>query len=317
MSARQPAIECRGLAKSYGEVRALSGLDLQVPAGSIFGLLGPNGAGKTTLLRLLTGLRRATAGTALIEGQPVGPQTTSRVGYLDQDPRFYPWMTGLELLRLSGLLFGMRGTVLAAGVDRAVEVAGIATYIRRRIAGYSGGMRQRLGIAQAIVHDPAVLLLDEPVSSLDPAGRRDVLEVLTRLRGRSTVVVSTHILGDVERVCDRVAILDHGALVVESEKEALLERYATPVYEVDIGATDDAAHAHVAALIRTRSWAKSVTRTGSLLRVAMSPADGSGVELLALLADARCPVERFERSRPSLEDVFLKLLERPAPGSGP
>ena len=311
MTARPAAIECRALAKSYGEVSALRGLDLSVPEGSIFGLLGPNGAGKTTLLRLLTGLRRATTGSALIEGQPVGPKTARRIGYLDQDPRFYPWMTGLELLRLSGSLFGLRGTPLAAGVDRAVEVAGLAEFVRRRIAGYSGGMRQRLGIAQAIVHDPRVLLLDEPMSSLDPAGRHDLLEVLARLRGTATVVVSTHILGDVERVCDRVAILDHGALIVESEKEALLERYATPVYEVDLGAAGDAAADRVTALIRNRPWATSVTRTGSYLRIAMSTAEGASVDLLALLAEARCPVERFQHSRPSLEDVFLRLLASP------
>jgi ABC-2 type transport system ATP-binding protein len=316
VTAPPPAIECRALAKSYGEVRALRGLDLSVPAGSIFGLLGPNGAGKTTLLRLLTGLRRATAGTARIEGEPVGPETARSIGYLDQDPRFYPWMTGLELLRLSGSLCGLRGSALRAGVDHAIDIAGLAEFVRRRIAGYSGGMRQRLGIAQSIVHDPRILLLDEPVSSLDPEGRHDVLEVLARLRGTSTVVVSTHILGDVERVCDRVAILDHGALIVESEKEALLERYATPVYEVEFAGADAAAADRVTELIRARPWATSVTRAGSLLRIATSGTDGAGVELFALLANAQYPVERFERSRPSLEDVFLRLLARPGSASG-
>lgn len=238
-----------------------------------------------------------------------------RIGYLDQEPRFYPWMTGLELLRLAGSLFGLRAAALTAGVDRAIEVAGLAEFVRRRIAGYSGGMRQRLGIGQAIVHEPRVLLLDEPVSSLDPAGRHSVLEVLARLRGTSTVVVSTHILGDVERVCDRIAILDHGALIVESEKEALLERYATPVYEVELRTGDDEAAERVAALIRTRPWATSVTRTGSQLRIATSATDGESVDLLALIAGTRYPVERFERSRPSLEDVFLQLLG--SPGSRP
>lgn len=316
MTGRSPAIECRALAKSYGEVRALRGLDLSVPAGSIFGLLGPNGAGKTTLLRLLTGLRRATSGTAFIEGEPVGAATTRHIGYLDQDPRFYPWMTGLELLRLSGSLYGLRDGALTAGVDRAIDIAGIAEFVRRRIAGYSGGMRQRLGVAQSIVHDPRILLLDEPVSSLDPEGRHDVLEVLVRLRGASTVVVSTHILGDVERVCDRVAILDHGALIVESEKDALLEQYATPVYEVELTGADEAAAVHVMALIRARPWATSVTRAGTQLRIGTGGTDDAGVELLALLATARYPVERFERSRPSLEDVFLRLLSRSGSSSG-
>lgn len=307
--ARPPAIDCRGLAKSYGDVRALVGLDLAVPAGSLFGLLGPNGAGKTTLLRLITGLRSASAGTAYIEGRPIGRDTARRIGYLDQDPRFYPWMTGLELLRLSGSLFGLAGGRLTAGIDRAIEVAGLGGFVRRRIAGYSGGMRQRLGIAQAIVHEPSVLLLDEPVSSLDPEGRHDVLEVLTRLRGRSTVVMSTHILADAERVCDRVAILDHGRLMVESEMDTLLERYATPVYDVD--AADEAAADRVASLLRGRPWVTAVTQNGARLHVDTGGRADVSVELLAALADARVAVERVERSRPSLEDVFLRLLERP------
>lgn len=308
---RPPAIDCRGLAKSYGDVRALVGLDLAVPAGSLFGLLGPNGAGKTTLLRLITGLRSASAGTAYIEGRPIGRDTARRIGYLDQDPRFYPWMTGLELLRLSGSLFGLAGGRLAAGIDRAIEVAGLGGFVRRRIAGYSGGMRQRLGIAQAIVHEPSVLLLDEPVSSLDPEGRHDVLDVLTRLRGRSTVVMSTHILADAERVCDRVAILDHGRLIVESEMDTLLERYATPVYDVDLATADEAAADRVASLLRGRPWVTGVTRSGARLHVDTGGSADVSVELLAALADARVAVERVERSRPSLEDVFLRLLERP------
>jgi ABC-2 type transport system ATP-binding protein len=304
-----PAIECRGLAKSYGDLWALVGLDLAVPAGSLFGLLGPNGAGKTTLLRLITGLRSASAGTAYIEGRPIGRDTARRIGYLDQDPRFYPWMTGLELLRLSGSLCGLTGGPLAAGIDRAIEVAGLAGFVRRRIAGYSGGMRQRLGIAQAIVHEPSVLLLDEPVSSLDPEGRHDVLEVLTRLRGRSTVVMSTHILADAERVCDRVAILDHGRLIVESQMDTLLERYATPVYDIDLADADAAER--VVALLRGRPWVRGVAQSGARLHVDTNGRADVSVELLAALADTRVAVERLERSRPSLEDVFLRVLERP------
>ncbi len=305
------AIECRGLAKAYGPVRALRGLDLTVPAGSIFGLLGPNGAGKTTLLRLLVGLRRPTSGSALVDGAPVSAATARSLGYLDQDPRFYPWMTGLELLRLAGALYGLEGAALASGVDRAVAVAGLAEFARRRIAGYSGGMRQRLGIAQAIVHDPPILLLDEPVSSLDPEGRHDVLAALAKLRGTTTVVVSTHILNDVERICDRVGMLDHGVLVVESEKDALLARYATASYEVAVAGADDASVESLAARIRARPWVTGVARSGALLRITTSGAANASVELLGLLAEARCPVERVERVRPSLEDVFFALLQRP------
>lgn len=303
-----PAIECRDLSKTYGAITALRGLDLVVPTGSIFGLLGPNGAGKTTVLRLLTGLRHPTAGSALIEGGPVGPESARRIGYLDQDPRYYGWMSGHELLELSGRLYGLSGGALAAGIDRAVEIAGLQDFVRRRIAGYSGGMRQRLGIAQAIVHDPRVLLLDEPVSSLDPAGRHDVLAVLARLRGAATVVLSTHILEDVERVCDHVAILDHGALVIESETEALLESFAAPVYLIELASADDTAAERVAALLRGRPWVTDVARQNGRLRVGTSGTAEASVDLLAALAEARVGVERVERARPSLEEAFLRLI---------
>jgi ABC-2 type transport system ATP-binding protein len=297
--AASPAVVCRALSKTYGSVQALRPLDLEVPAGSVFGLLGPNGAGKTTLLHLLTGLRRPTAGAALIDGIPIGRPGPS-VGYLDQDPRYYSWMTGAELLGFAGGLCGLRGAELAAAVARAAELAGVVEFMNRRLGGYSGGMRQRLGIAQAIVHSPRVLLLDEPVSSLDPEGRRDVLDVIARLRGSATVVVSTHILADVERVCDRVAILDHGWLLAESEIGALLDRHAAPAYEVELrDAGPDQQRVLVERLAR-RPWAAAVESRSGRIRVRTSDADAAGRGLIAELAACGLGVDRLQRVRPSL-----------------
>jgi ABC-2 type transport system ATP-binding protein len=199
------AIEARGLTKRYGDVLALDALDLAVPTGSVFGFLGPNGAGKTTTLRLLTGLGRPTAGTAVVAGIEVGRGGTDlarRIGYLDQDPRFYGWMSGRELLTFVGRAYGLAGATLRSRVDEVLETVGLADAAQRRVGGYSGGMRQRLGVGQALLPRPAVLFLDEPVSALDPEGRRDTLELIGRLRGASTVLMSTHILTDVERICD-------------------------------------------------------------------------------------------------------------------
>jgi len=230
-----PAIRARGLTKRYGSILALDGLDLDVPTGSIFGFLGPNGAGKTTTIRILTGLARASAGTASVAGVEVGldrPDLHRRIGYLDQDPRFYAWMRGRELLELTGRLDGLRGAGLRTRVDGMLERVGLAEAARRRIGGYSGGMRQRLGIAQALLHGPDIVFLDEPVSSLDPEGRRDLLELIATLRGETTVVLSTHVLADVERICDRVAILDRGRLVSESPLEELLAGHARPIFRL-------------------------------------------------------------------------------------
>ena len=264
------AIACHGLTKRYGAVLALDNLDLEVPNGSIFGFLGPNGAGKTTTLRILSSLAHASGGTATIEGVEVGDGAANRagrIGYLDQDPRFHGWMTGRELLELVGRLYGMSGAVLRQRVDEVLEMVGLADAARRTIGGYSGGMRQRLGLAQAVLNRPPVLLLDEPVSALDPEGRRDILEVIRGLGSRSTVLFSTHILNDVERVCDRVAILDHGRLVTSGPMEELLERYARPIYLVEpedaIPSISNAWQAPCDRSLASRAWRSPTACCGS------------------------------------------------------
>jgi len=316
------AIEARGLTKRYGDVVALDALDLAVPTGSVFGFLGPNGAGKTTTLRLLTGLGRATAGTAVVVGIEVGRGGTDlarRIGYLDQDPRFYSWMTGRELLTFVGRAYGMGGAALRSRVDEVLETVGLSDAARRRIGGYSGGMRQRLGVGQAMLPRPAVLLLDEPVSALDPGGRRDTLELIGRLRGESTVLMSTHILTDVERICDRVAILDHGRLVTEAPMSELLGRHARPILELDPEPGQAAAVATLAAALRAAAWTREVREDHGVLRVIVTDVEQAAAEALPLVVAAGVRLARFERVRPTLEDVFLQLVGAadPAPPNLP
>ena len=312
MVAERLAIATHGLTKRYGsEVLALDGLDLEVPAGSVFGFLGPNGAGKTTTLRILASLARATAGGAEILGVPVGASAPNRqglLGYLDQDPRFHGWMRGRELLELVGTLYGMRGPDLRARIDETLAAVGLADAARRAIGTYSGGMRQRLGLAQAVLNRPPVLLLDEPVSSLDPEGRRQVLEIIRGLGGQSTVLFSTHILNDVERVCDRVAILDRGRLVTEAGIGELLDRYAQPVYVIEPDATDAGAADRLARELRPMVGVAAVEVTSGVLRVAVGDSSDIGSRLLAAVAASGQSVGRFERQRPTLEDVFLRLV---------
>jgi len=306
-----PAIEARGLTKRYGDIVALDALDLAVPAGSVFGFLGPNGAGKTTTLRLLTGLGTATAGTAIVAGVEVGRGGTalaSRIGYLDQDPRFYGWMTGRELLTFAGRAYGLGGVALRSRVDEILEVVGLVDAARRRIGGYSGGMRQRLGVGQAMLPRPAVLFLDEPVSALDPEGRRDTLELIGRLRGVSTVFMSTHILNDVERVCDRVAILDRGRLVAEAPMGELLERHARPILELDPEPGQEPAVAGLVESLRAAAWTRDVRDDHGIVRVFVTDAGQAAAEALPLVAAAGVRLARFERVRPTLEDVFLQLV---------
>jgi ABC-2 type transport system ATP-binding protein len=303
-----------GLTKRYpgpaGGVLALDRLDLAVPTGSVFGLLGPNGAGKSTCLRLLVGLTRPTSGTATVAGHRLPDDALDvrrRLGFLEQDPRAYGWMTGREQLALAAELHGMRGRALAEAVAGALDRVGIASAADRRIGTYSGGMRQRLGIAAALVHRPSVIILDEPVSSLDPEGRRDVLNLIHDLRGTTTVLFSTHVLADVERICDRVGILDRGLLVVEGPLDSLLDRYALPVYRLEAEPGQTRELEALAERLRTLPWVTEARAGHGLLTVAVADPATAGRELLGEVVASGIALLSLARARPTLEDVFLQL----------
>ena len=307
-------VTIRDLTKRYGAngVLALDGLDLDVPAGSVFGLLGPNGAGKTTTLRLLVGLARPTRGTVVIDDGRIDPARPDRrlgIGVLDQDPRYYGWMRGRELVEMVARLHGRH----ADARERAAEVlerVGLSEAANRRIGGYSGGMRQRLGIAQALVDRPRLLVLDEPVSSLDPEGRRDVLALIAELRETATVIFSTHVLTDIERICDRVGILDHGRLVTEAPLDELLARYALPLYRLVPESGEDAGLARLATALRSVPWVDRVDVDGVGMTVGVTDEDAASRELLRAVVAAEVRLAAFERVRPDLEDVFLRLVGR-------
>ena len=195
-----------------------------LPRERVFGFLGPNGAGKTTTLRILTGLARPTSGKAQVAGVDVlrdGRKLSRRIGHLPEEPAFYTWMTPREFLDYLGRLYGLSSHERAARTRELLALVRMEDVSRRRIAGFSRGMRQRLGVAAALIHHPEVLFLDEPASALDPAGRKEVLDLIENLRGQCTVVMSTHILADVERVCDVVGIIAKGRMLVQSPREAV------------------------------------------------------------------------------------------------
>jgi ABC-2 type transport system ATP-binding protein len=306
-----PAIRVQDLHKTFADVRALDGLDFGVESGSVFGFLGPNGAGKTTAIRILVGLAWASSGQAWVDGIEVTAdkrQVARHIGYLPQDPAFYPWMTASELLDHVGRVFGLASKEGQARTRELLDLVGLTEVARRRIGGFSGGMRQRLGIAQALVHRPPVLLLDEPVSSLDPAGRRDLLHLIERLRGQCTVLMSTHILADVERVCDTVGIINRGKLVTQAPQKDLLERYAVPAFEVEVDHGLAESLAAWSQALRQVPWVTSVSADDRTARVVVSDVATAKRELMASAIQAGLILTRYEVVRPSLEDVFMQLV---------
>jgi ABC-2 type transport system ATP-binding protein len=308
------AISMDGLTKHYPNVQALTELSLDVPAGTVFGFLGPNGAGKTTALKVLAGLARPTAGRATVNGVAVSPAGEHRrqLGYLAQDPRFYGWMTGRETLRYVAS-FRKVARDRERQIGDLLERVGIAEAADRRTSTYSGGMRQRLGIAQALVGRPAVILLDEPVSALDPIGRKDVLDLMRELKGETTVFYSTHILDDVQRVSDHVAILDHGRLVKAAPTHVLLASFTANTLRVVLGGADEATTAGLEAIPGVTSVAVAgrtgtqtsydvVTQTNASTAVQRAVTGFAVQAGLTLIANSEETLD--------LETVFLKLIDQ-------
>jgi ABC-2 type transport system ATP-binding protein len=314
------AVRCERLTKRYGTTTALDALDLEVPRGALFGFLGPNGAGKTTTIRILAGLARPTSGKAIVAGFDAAQDSIElrqRVSHQDQESKLYGWMSGRELLRFVGRLFGLGGRDLGSRVDEMLEKTGLVEVANRRIAGYSGGMRQRLNLAQALLNRPEVLFLDEPASSLDPAGRHDVLELLAGLRGQVTIFMSSHILEDVEKVCDRVGIIDHGRLLANSSMPELQARFAEPLFAIELDPGQAAAAAEITAALERSAVVRSVRREAGTFRVIVKDAPQASADILRILATAGASVSLFERQRPSLEDVFLRLVRDQSPRTPP
>ena len=308
-----PVIETRGLAKTYNGTQALKSLDLQVPQHSIFGFLGPNGAGKTTTIKLLLGLMRPTAGSATVFGLDSVKQSEdirARVGYLPQEPRFYDYLTAREVLRFTARFFfqGPRRAI-EERVEEMLHLVGLADKADRPVHTFSGGEKQRLGIAQAEVNYPDLLILDEPAASLDPIGRHDVLEVMSMLRKHTTVFYSTHILDDVQRVSDTVVILNKGQLVAQGPIEELLDGSQGVAYVVHLkGALEGTRQ-----LLLSQPWVSGITdgpHNGSTAwQVSVTDARAAEEQLFKLLGSSEAVVTEFRRKQYELEDVFMQVVE--------
>ncbi|MBV9794923.1 MAG: ABC transporter ATP-binding protein [Actinobacteria bacterium] len=302
------AVQTHGLTKRFGANVAVDGVELQVPRGSTFGYLGPNGAGKTTLMRTLLGLTRADGGTMSLLGFPVPAERTralARVGAIVDEPRFHPHLTGRDNLRL---LAAARGGDAATRIAPSLNRVGLADRADDKVATYSLGMRQRLGVASCLLGDPELLILDEPMNGLDPAGMHEMRTMIASLAGEGrTVVLSSHLLDEVERTCDAVAIVDHGRVIRQGPIDELIGSAGGMVVQVDC-----AEPARAARLINEAGIAAGTALTGAGLTVT-SPA-GASRELVAdinqRLVGAGIPVYDIREIQTSLEDWFLSMTTR-------
>ncbi len=313
----EPAIWLQALTKEYRHRRVLNEVTLRVEPGSVFGFLGANGAGKTTTIRILLGLARPTSGRALILGQDLAispAQARCAVGFAPDVPVFPSWMRAQQYLRFVASTFSMNPAQATRRAGMLLEISGLSG-ISQPIGAWSRGMKQRLGIAQALLNSPRVLVCDEPTSALDPLGRKDVLDMISALSGRATVFFSTHVLTDVERVCDQMAVLDRGRLVAQGGIEQIKAQHGSGrriiVEFTDLAPGDDPVKA-VAAF----GWCERVVsqQTNDMplgdaaLLVEASDERAAAHDLPALAAESRWGLRRLEPQELSLEDVFVDIV---------
>jgi len=297
-------LKIENLEKSFGDKAVLKGLDLNVPEGSVFGFIGKNGAGKTTTMKAVLGLLKPDSGSISIAGERVvyGQTATNRhIGYLPDVPEFYSFMTAREYLRFCGELTGLEGAELITRSSELLSLVGLYNE-NHRIKGYSRGMKQRLGIAQALLARPKLLICDEPTSALDPVGRKEILDILSAVSSQETTVLfSTHILSDVERICTDVAFLNDGKAELQGKLEDIKAQYRSEEYLIETQTLRDMA-------LLCREF-EGMRHTGHL-QLSFKESEASFFDVLSFVSAQKIPVVRAERIEPTLETLFMEVVEK-------
>ncbi len=300
-------LELKNVSKSFGSLSVLKDLSFSVPEGSVFGFIGKNGAGKTTTMKTILGFLPVSGGEIKVCGEKVrfGETHTNRyIGYLPDVPEYYGYMRPKEYLKLCGQIIGLSSREISRQTDELIALVGLEG-VNRKIAGFSRGMKQRLGIAQALIGEPRLLICDEPTSALDPVGRREILDILHKIKDRTTIVFSTHILSDVERICDTVGILNNGSLALQGTLADIRGRYRQNSVRIELATPADANQ--LMPVLSGLPAATNVEAAGSALTVNLHTAAG-GADVLAAVAAKHAPVIRYEMLEPTLENVFMEVI---------
>lgn len=293
------------LTKDFGKFKAVESLNLTIDTGEVLGFVGPNGAGKTTTLRMLLGLAKPTGGDAIILGSSIRKDKNylENVGYLPDVPAFYGWMKAPEFLRFCGEIFKIEPRKLKSKIEDLLELVGLKGE-KKHISSFSRGMKQRLGLAQALINDPKVVFLDEPTSALDPIGRKEMLDTIEQIKERSTVFFSTHILSDVERVCSKVAILNNGKLIAYNDLTAMKAEYGEAVYVVNFSEINQS----VTNEIRNSNIFSSVNINGNCISLGVKDSTAACKEIPRIAVNCNVGIVSMVHSEPKLEDIFIKLV---------
>lgn len=301
-----PLIHVENVEKSFQHVNVIKGINFKLENGKCVALIGANGAGKTTILRMMSGLMQPSSGRIYFEGQMKGEDIRKHIGYLPQHPVFYEWMTAEEFLQYVGKLSGLDAKLAKSRCNELLNLVGLEDARKRKIGQFSGGMKQRLGIAQAIIHKPKLIMLDEPVSALDPFGRREVLELLEQLKKESTILFSTHILNDAEEVSEEILFLHNGELIESGTMDEFREKYHQA--KIDLVFSRNA-EGYLAAIPNHQSIL-SIKYEGNKASIYVSDLEAAKNFILEMTLKKQWPIQKFEISSVSLEDVFMKVVKK-------
>lgn len=296
------------LSQRFGSHQILDDVNFTVSENSVFGFLGQNGAGKTTTMKIALGLMKPTSGQVTILGEPVtyGQTKTNRfVGYLPDVPEYYTFMTPKEYLRLCGQITNIPSDKIKKRVDEMIELVGLAK-ADKKIAGFSRGMKQRLGIAQALLNEPKLLICDEPTSALDPLGRKEILDILFQVKGKTTVIFSTHILSDVERICDNIAVLNKGKIVLSGSIQDIKSKERKEKIVIEFKDTDT-----MNQFIRLPEYQKvkkDAQENNSSIVLNSTDTDGMFSYIMNTMTEHKVIPSKIEVLEPTLEDLFMEVI---------
>ncbi len=296
-------LEIKNITKSFGDKEVLRGLSLSVPEHSVFGFIGRNGAGKTTTMKAVLGLLHTDGGEIFVAGEKVAygqTKTNKLIGYLPDVPEFYGFMTASEYLSLCGESIGMKKEEIKERSEELLSLVGLAGE-KHRVRGYSRGMKQRLGIAQALLSRPKLLICDEPTSALDPVGRKEILDILLSAREQTTVIFSTHILSDVERICTDIAFLAEGKIALQGTVAELKKLHCEEKFMLELAGSE-----HIPAITEKFPSVKAEEKE----TLSFSGGEDELHELLKFIAENKIPFTKIERAEPTLEALFMEVAAK-------